>query len=375
MPEDARMPAAEAARQGQPIFLGSPEAQVARFPALAGLETTREQRALAVLPLLARGQVVGVLRVGFHEPRRFDEAERSFLESLASQAGLALERARGYQAEQRARAEASRVGVLQERLLAVVGHDLRTPLTAITMSAAMLQRRGGLTPDQAVAVARIDQGAARMAALIQDLLDLSRVRQGLGLALRPGQADLAALAREAVHEQEAAGEPGRMALSAEGDTVLAGDGARLAQVLSNLLGNALRHGAGTPVRVSLLGREDEVVLRVENGGPPIPAALLPHVFEPFRHGGGAGASVGLGLFIVHEIVRAHGGEVAVRSDAAEGTCVTVRLPRGGPGRDGTSAERRARGAPARSPVRRQSGPVDEAPCQRPAPLPRAGPPG
>jgi len=331
MPVGAPLPAADAARLGQPVYLGSPGAQAARYPALAPLASGDRQRALAALPMLARGQLVGVLRVGFLEPRRFDDAERAFLEALASQAGLALERARGYEAEQRARAEASRIGALQEQLMAVVGHDLRTPLTAVTMSAGLLLRRGGLAPGQVEAVARIAQGAGRMAGLIRDLLDFSRLRQGLSLSLRAEPADLVALAREAIQEHEAAGAPRRVSLEAAGDPALHGDAARLAQVLANLVGNALQHGAGSPVRVTVDGRADDLLLRVQNGGPPIPPALLPSIFEPFRGGGdGAGGSVGLGLFIVREIVRAHGGRIEVRSAEAEGTCFSVRLPRRAP---------------------------------------------
>ncbi len=329
LPATAPLPVAEAARRGQPIFLGSPEAQVRHAPALAELEASRGQRALAVLPMLARGQVVGVLRVGFVEARRFDAAERSFLEALASQAGLALERARGYEAEQRARAEAARVGALQEQLLAVVGHDLRTPLAAITLSAGLLQRRGGLAPPQAEAVARILQGSSRMARLIRDLMDFSRVRQGLGLSLHPARTDLARLAHQAVEEAQAAGAGVPISLACEGDGTIEGDPDRLAQVLANLLGNAVQHGAGTPIHLALLGLPADVVLEVRNGGPPVPPEVLPHVFEPFRRGGGAApaGSVGLGLFIVREIVRAHGGEVTVRSAEEQGTCFTVRLPR------------------------------------------------
>ncbi|MFL5264941.1 MAG: sensor histidine kinase, partial [Anaeromyxobacteraceae bacterium] len=108
---------------------------------------------------------------------------------------------------------------------------------------------------------------------------------------------------------------------------------RLAQVLSNLVGNALQHGGGTPVQVALAGGEAEVVVTVHNGGPPVPAELLPEVFEPFRRGAAPraeGGSVGLGLFIVREIVRAHGGAVEVHSSADAGTTFTVRLPRGVP---------------------------------------------
>jgi signal transduction histidine kinase len=124
----------------------------------------------------------------------------------------------------------------------------------------------------------------------------------------------------------------RVSLAVHGDAALECDGERLAQVVSNLVGNALQHGAPAQVRVEVAGEAREVRLSVQNGGPPIPPALLPHVFEPFRHGAEPRSServarTGLGLFIVREIVTAHGGTVEVASDAASGTTFTVRLPR------------------------------------------------
>src|SRR6185369_736390 len=173
--------------------------------------------------------------------------------------------------------------------------------------------------------------AARMSALLRDLLDLDRARHGLGVALDRERVDLGELARRAILEYAQAPDEGQLALAASGDLALEGDPGRLAQVLSNLVGNALQHGEGAPVKIALAGGEGEVVLTVHNGGPPIPAELLPEVFEPFRRGAAHGTqrgSVGLGLFIVREIVRAHGGAVEVRSSAGEGTTFTVRLPRG-----------------------------------------------
>jgi signal transduction histidine kinase len=171
-----------------------------------------------------------------------------------------------------------------------------------------------------------------MSALLRDLLDLDRVRHGLAVALDKERVDLGELARRAMLEFAEVADEAQIALSASGDLALEGDPGRLAQILSNLMGNALQHGAGTPVKVALAGDEAEVVVvTVHNGGPPVPAELLPEVFEPFRRGPAPGAqrgSVGLGLFIVREIVRAHGGTVEVRSSEDAGTTFTVRLPRG-----------------------------------------------
>jgi signal transduction histidine kinase len=155
------------------------------------------------------------------------------------------------------------------------------------------------------------------------------VRQGLGLAVKKERVDVAEVARAALLEL---GEPeqGRASFVASGDTTVECDRGRMLQIASNLVGNALRHGGGGTVGVEVAGDAAEVVLSVHNDGPLIDPELLPFVFEPFRQGADPGAklgSTGLGLFIVREIVTAHGGTVAVASDAKSGTTFSVRLPR------------------------------------------------
>jgi signal transduction histidine kinase len=124
----------------------------------------------------------------------------------------------------------------------------------------------------------------------------------------------------------------RLSLITDGDLVLEADEGRLGQVFSNVIGNALQHGGGKQVEVGASGRGAELVVTVHNDGPPIEPAELPHIFEPFWRGAPAhqareNGSIGLGLFIVSEIVKAHGGTVEVRSEAGSGTTFTVRLPR------------------------------------------------
>jgi signal transduction histidine kinase len=198
------------------------------------------------------------------------------------------------------------------------------------MAAALLVRRGGLTPEQQVAVGRIASSAGRMASLIQDVLDFARARQGLGMSLRREPTDVAAICRTAVQEFGWIRPDAPPTLSVEGETEAPVDRTRLAQALSNLLANALQHGGAAPVSVSVRGESRHVVCEVHNGGAPIPPEVLPHLFEPFRRGPRAadpGGSLGLGLFIVHEIVRGHGGAVEVESTAEAGTTFTLRLPR------------------------------------------------
>jgi signal transduction histidine kinase len=320
-------PATEAFRTRAALFVRDGAELEARWPRAPGAPGG----ARAALPLVVEGRATGVLDLGFTAPRDFDLEDRAFLASLAHKCAQALERARLYEAERDARAEAERVGKLQEQLLAVVGHDLRTPLSAISMAASVLFRRGGLDERQAQTVTRIATSAERMTGIIRDLLDFSRARHGGGIPLARAPTDLAAIAEKAILELQAAHPGCALELVARGDAALDGDEPRLLQVVSNLVGNAVQHGSpASPIEVRVEGCDAELRLVVHNGGAPIAPELLPVLFEPFRQGEPREAeseSVGLGLFIVREIVRAHGGDVKVQSAEGEGTTFTVRLPR------------------------------------------------
>jgi signal transduction histidine kinase len=294
-------------------------------------------RARLIVPLQLEEGCVGFLFINYErEEDRPSQDEVEFATAIAAQCALAIGRARAYEAERSARHEAEATAQLQEQVMAVVGHDLRTPLSAITMATTLMFKRGELSPPQAMTLGRISSSAARMASIIGDLLDFSRARSGLGIAIQKGRVDLGAVCRRVIAEFEEDVEPSRrIALVTEGDLEVEADGSRVAQVLSNLVGNALQHGGGMQVEVRAAGRDGDVIISVHNDGPAIPPALLPHIFKPFRRGensskqGGRNGSIGLGLFIVSEIVKAHGGKVEARSEEGSGTTFTVSLPRGG----------------------------------------------
>jgi PAS domain S-box-containing protein len=218
----------------------------------------------------------------------------------------------------------------RERFIGILGHDLRNPLNAILLSARGLRRRGPLTPAQQEYVLRIESSATRMGKMIADILDLTRARLSGGIPLEVAPMRLGAVCRQVVEELSAAW-PGRCISYVEdagGEGLW--DAERLAQVLSNLVGNALEHGEEeAPVLVRSWRDGDWQVLEVQNPGTPIPAHQLATLFDPFRQGEGAGrkrGGLGLGLFIVKEIVHAHGGRVTVRSSREEGTVFTMLLP-------------------------------------------------
>lgn len=223
---------------------------------------------------------------------------------------------------------------VQAHLLGIVGHDLRTPLTSIMISAGSLVRDPKLSERQHGMVRRIEAVTEHMTRLIQDLLDYSRARLGRGLSIHPGEADLDAICREALDQVRAAHAGRTVVYRPEGDGHGRWDPDRILQVLMNLLTNALRHGApDREVTLSWRAEAGRKVICVHNHGAPIPAALQGQIFEPFRRGEaavGTRGSVGLGLYIVKQIVAAHGGAVRVRSAEPEGTTFEVVLPAAAP---------------------------------------------
>lgn len=223
-----------------------------------------------------------------------------------------------------------------ELLVGVVSHDLRNPLQAIAMSTALIERRGGLPPESVKAVGRINNSAQRAVRLIRDLLDFTQARNGGGIPVHPAPADLVALARSVVDEVALAHPARTVALHGSATLVAEIDADRIAQVLSNLLNNALSYGAaGSPVDVTLRRDADADVALVEvrNAGEPISPERRAVLFEPMRRvrqETARSGHIGLGLFIVQNIVQAHGGSVDLQSGAGQ-TCFVVRLPLRQPG--------------------------------------------
>ena len=222
----------------------------------------------------------------------------------------------------------------RDLFLGMLGHDLRGPLSTIASSATLEVRT---RPNDSQRAAMILRSVAQMKALLDDLVEYTRHRLGSGLAIAPVALQLDHFARNTLDEIDAISSGRVLELQVEGDLQGKWDARRLHQALSNLVFNALKYGLpSAPIRISLDGtREDAVVLAVENTGDPIPQGLLPTLFDPLvrasgNDGGGdsqvAGANLGLGLYVVREIAKAHGGTVEVTSNDST-TRFELRLPR------------------------------------------------
>lgn len=225
-----------------------------------------------------------------------------------------------------------RVDQSRELFLATLGHDLRNPLNAIVVSSELLARAGQLDEEHTQIASQMSGFAKVMTGMIDDLLDFTRTRLGGGMPVSAGRTDLRNLCRDVLEEFRAAHPHRPLSFDSSGDTTGEWDAARLRQVVSNLVANAIQYGGeATPVQVFARGEESEVVVTVRNHGCPISSSALPTIFDPFvRASEGATKhrrGVGLGLYIARQIVLAHGGTIVVTSDDSAGTVFTVSLPR------------------------------------------------
>ncbi len=222
----------------------------------------------------------------------------------------------------------------KEMFLAILGHDLRSPLNAIIMASQFMIETEELNEPHLTLTTRILGSGKRMNQLVDDLTDFTRSRLGSGLPIVRRDMDMAKEAKQIVDEISA-GSPGSVIkLNTSGELRGNWDCPRISQVLANLVGNAVQHGsAGTPISLTVRGESTEVVLQVHNRGVCIPAAARAEIFSPFKRLQATDApashsrSLGLGLYIAERIVTAHGGTIGVDSSDDAGTFFTVRLPR------------------------------------------------
>jgi signal transduction histidine kinase len=222
----------------------------------------------------------------------------------------------------------------RDLVLAVLGHDLRDPLGVIVTYATYLTRLDRFDENTRTAVGRLFATATRMRLMVSDLLDFARARLGAVLPITRAPMNIGETCRRVIDEVGTLHPRATLHMHTNGPLDGEWDPVRISQLLTNLLVNAVQHGSpATPVDILLTGNENEVSIAVRNEGEPIPANEIKGIFEPMVRGSREQAtpsSIGLGLYIAREVVRAHGGKIKAQSSADTGTTFTALLPRVAP---------------------------------------------
>jgi phosphoserine phosphatase RsbU/P len=256
--------------------------------------------------------------------------ERELLQQRRRAEELAAQNAQGQEQLAAARAEAEDRAIFAEKLVGMVSHDIRNPLSVIHMSTVLLER-GGISEQQRNVVARISRAVDRVRTLIGDLLDFTQAKLGRGLSMNLRDMDLHQIIGDSVADLQVAfaGREVRHVRGA-GSGACVADADRIVQAVGNLVSNAATHGApGRPITVTTTRTAHALTIAVHNEGQPIPPELVPTLFQPLVRGtperSGDGG-IGLGLFIVQQIVQRHGGSAGVESTEDGGTTFTLTIP-------------------------------------------------
>jgi signal transduction histidine kinase len=333
IPIEADFIATRAVRTNQPIWLHTYEEVLAESPLLRTVPT-RVAEAWASVPLTGPGGVIGVAALAFSTPQSFPEPLRSFILSIVRQSAQAIERARLFDSERHARKEAEQASQAKDEFLAILSHELRTPMTTVIGWADLLRLTyDGGDPSITMAIESLRAGALTQARLIDDLLDVSRIITGK-LQVDKRDTDLSECIVRAAETLRITAETKGLTLRVDGDGPIRGqaDPARLRQIITNLVANAVKFTPrGGEIDVRVQRRDDVAQIVVHDTGEGIAPDFLPHVFERFRQASSGDSrlhtGLGLGLSIVHHLVQLHGGSVRAESDGiGKGATFTVTLP-------------------------------------------------
>ncbi len=332
VPIDAALPIADAARTGYPIWLDSEEERTARYPHVWVAELDRCSS--AALPLIVNKRVIGAQSLRFTFGRKFSDEDRTFMLTLAQQCAQALERARLYETERRARADAELAIQARDEFLTVAAHELRTPLTSLRGFAQLIMRQ--MDKDNQPDPARvrrtleiINDQSVKLSHLITQLLDLSRIQSGR-LTLELKTTDIVALVESAVAAARMNTTTHTICVSAPASLKLHIDALRLEQVVTNLLDNAIKYSPdGGPIEVEITAPcGGYVSLSVSDHGIGVPPEHRPYIFERFfqAHKGKHFGGLGLGLYISRQILELHGGQISAEFPVDGGTRFVLSLP-------------------------------------------------
>lgn len=330
-------PITDSIRTRAVIVVETPHILQQRYPEFADVSGTEQIASIAAIPCLVDGQVIGAILLSFATPLQIDADDQSVLLTLGRLCGLAFVRARLYEIEQHRRVEAETAVQVRDQFLSVVSHELRTPLTTLLGNVELLQRytaeEGRLSDRERQRLRVIIDQTYRLRRMIDSLLDLSRIQEGR-LSLDRVLVDIDTLTRRVIEEVHPLLHDHRVDYVAPVAPVFVmGDELRLEQVLHNLLSNAAKYSAPESViTVRVERREAKVCIMVTDQGIGIPAHALPHLYSRFYRAPNVGPNIsgmGIGLYVVKEIVALHQGTITIESSEGQGSSFCVCLPAAG----------------------------------------------
>jgi PAS domain S-box-containing protein len=335
IPLDADIPAADAVRMNEAIYLASESERQIRYPQLVAAYPSPTDRAWAAVPLTSGNRTIGVITLGFPEARGFSEDDRRLMRALAQQSALALERAGLYEEEQRARKQAESAMRLRDDFLAIAAHELKTPITSLVGFAQLLSHRMAKTgevdlPDLRRNLSTIDEQSARLARLVNNLFDVARIDTG-ELSIKPRPVDLAREVSATVASMRARANNHSITISGPEELAAQVDPQLFERLLTNLLDNAIRfspEGGEIEVNISCPS-PDEVRLAVRDHGLGIPPEKRAYLFDRFQqaHAESYTSGLGVGLYLSRQITHLHGGRIEAEFPGDGGTRFLVTLPR------------------------------------------------
>lgn len=320
-------PAAVAIRKKEPLFAEGMDAIKENFSDVTPYYEKAGLKSLAAIPLMAGGEVLGVVIMSFRSEKVFDESERAFMIAAARQCSQALHRTKLYE-------KAKEAVQVRDEFLSIASHELRTPLTPLKLKLQTLARqikKGNIHGGEQYlpVIDSLERQVKRLTDLIDDLLDVSRISAGK-LTLKKEAFNIYEAMEEVISQYNTQLKNSHPVINFTGDTSLMGDfdKVRFEQVFINLLTNAAKYAPGKPVHISLDRRDDFAEIKVRDEGPGISEENQKRIFDRFERvkdrdniGG-----LGLGLYISRQIVEAHGGKIYVESSSGEGSTFIVLMP-------------------------------------------------
>ncbi|MDC3958888.1 sensor histidine kinase [Polyangium jinanense] len=327
-------PAGRVLRTGKPVLLPLVTDEVLKAHAIddehARLIRALGTRSAMAVPLSVRGQTIGVLSLGCATlGRQYSPADLELATELARRAAISIDNARLYR-------DAQAAVRLRDEILSIASHELNTPIASLQLDVQTLKRGSAQSGDPLPpSLTRVERQVKKLARLIQELLDVTRITTGR-LHLQIEDVDLPAVVRDVTERftEDLSRAACPLTLHAEPAMVGRWDHIRLEQVVTNLVSNAIKFGSGRPIEIWVGEADGMARLTVRDHGIGIPPDRLPYIFERFERAvsSRAYAGLGLGLYIVRSIVEALGGSIRVESTLGSGTMFTVELPRAGPPR-------------------------------------------